>query len=58
MEKCLLTSGTTQVSSAEDRIDVIRDVIVNLTALILGPGLYENIPSLASILSPHQDQGN
>lgn len=50
---CLLTGGITQVSSAENRIDVLRDVAVNLTALDLGPGLYENIPSLVSTLSPH-----
>lgn len=50
---CSLTGGTTQVSSAENRIDVLRDVVLNLTALNLGPGLYENILSLASTLFPH-----
>lgn len=50
---CLLIGGTPQVSSAENRIDVLRDVVLNLTALNLGLGLYENIPSLASTLSPH-----
>lgn len=50
---CLLTGGITQVSSVENRIDVLRDVVVNLAALNLGPGLYENIPSLVSTLSPH-----
>lgn len=31
--------GTTQVSFAETRIDVLRNVVLNLTALSLGPGL-------------------